>query len=364
MMYYCMNSKLFIKINYYLNLLMMKIKLLVVLMALISFSSCKKKETTSLELDKSNTITLSGKVILTSSEGFTIPEETQVEIAVANEYYGADGNNAKGDQIYYAPIADDGTYTFDLPLPNKTDASKTIGVEFYLPTIFSPSDIVFSSETIPKDIKFTDIEFRLDLEYSHKKGTEDGNVEITEGVVSASNSVKLPTDIIITGVTDEDKTHSSTVNKNGEYELVYINTESMDNSDLAISPDFFTSEDGFTYFAERSSEDFTYKQRTPIVSASSVKYNDDTKEIVLPENAPLSIEFKDPESSMTKQLTASINEDNIMIFQVPDSFYKKNDTSRSIDFTITYNRTGIDYSYSSSIRMDELNKNLGSITLN
>ena len=342
----------------------MKIKLLALLLILLNFYSCKKKETTSLELDKSNTITLSGKVILTSSEGFTIPEGIQIGIAVANEHYGADDNNAKGDQIYYAPITDKGTYTFDLPLPSKTDASKITVVEFYLPTIFTPSGIVFSSETITKEIKFIDIEIKLDLEYSHKEGTEDGNVKITKGIVSAPNGVKLPANIIVTGATDENKIHSSTVNKNGDYELVYINTESIDTSDLAISPESFTSENGFIYFALKTGFNFNYINRTPIVLATSISYKEGVTITKLNENTQLAIELKDDLYSINETVIAKIDENNKLRFQIPDSFYKKNDMSRYIGFTIKFTIIGIDYSYSSSISMNRSSKELHLITLN
>ena len=151
----------------------MKIKLFVVLLALISFSSCKKTETSAVTLDTSSMVVIKGDI----SSPFDIPNGLELLIAMQNEHYVENGD---GYQYFYVPIVIDAndakkaTYTYNLPIPNMShsieEPSGSIVGEIILPPFFDNVDKYVGNYPWWEDnykfyIQIMDIEVVRNLEY-------------------------------------------------------------------------------------------------------------------------------------------------------------------------------------------------------
>ena len=232
----------------------MKLKLLVVLMALISFSSCKKVETSAIELDKSETVMISGTVSIKKG---SIPEGTEIVIVVKNHEYN-DAHSPSGEQLFYAPIASDGTYSYELPIGKRTEVSSSTYVELILPP-FTNSEGHNHTGYGSTTINFFDKEVTVDLEYDI-----EGSRYIIGEIIN-NDGEYLPSSMTIQYTSSTGEVFSQTVysgsSYNTTYELFVIETGYFDSSNLEITPSSYTSSsNGYSYSASYDSyySRFTY----------------------------------------------------------------------------------------------------------
>ena len=304
----------------------MKLKLLVVLMALISFSSCKKEETSSLELDKSNLITLSGKVDFFLDYGLTIPGGSEVTIVVANSIYNP---SATGEQFFSTPINADGTYSYELALPIKSSAS--IDVDLVLPNIISEEGIVYGTT---KQIKITlgDMEMKNHVYYHLLKDADDVKYSTLEGVVTIEEgyNVSLPADTKIIATIGKDFKEFP-VNADGKYKTELP----VGRYELTLPK--FQSDNGFQFEGSGlvTIEELVpnYKDLTYIIASSeSINgYIESTNSEVLPASMEVSILAENG----NKYFVTIDNSDDLSSSINYTIFYPNNTNVSSKDLLIT-----------------------------
>ena len=146
----------------------MKIKLLAMLIALISFSSCEKVETSDIELDKSQTVTVEGTVTINSStESF--PSGTKLGILVPTHRYYEEALNKKGAgpdaedgyQVFEVDVNPDGTYSYELPISEFESLNDRFSI--HLKLAFRIGDKVYEGISNWKVVTFTDKKIIIDF---------------------------------------------------------------------------------------------------------------------------------------------------------------------------------------------------------